>query len=1022
MNISKKCFQVGVCAVGLAMMVTLRTSAQTPTQAQTRVEAAAPIKDYSRGFQALYKLGFPDVAKAEYVNLTLYGGSMSSLWFLHEVNLAGNAWMVEETPQVKGRFVVDIAILREVYDQMALSKERSKAMEAAQKSATNKSTVVVQRFMMGDEDGRTGGTWKKADPKKDVDKLIAYLKKGDATEGSSRLRQLQYMNGYGNLFLMAAHFHRKGLTNEANEVVACLFEAAGDPRKVVSEGVTVLASARLQEASRVFHNSGDWATYSKEIDALLQVFGASWQQAPAVKRLAEKIKQRIASPEPPALAGDGLTDEDRALAAELAAYRSQPESRFSLNSSELWVIPGASSSMGWRRPGVRPDVVSRIKQRGLKSVPMLLVLAKDDYMIALDHATLGGMSRFSFSSGGGEADVDRMYESLSRPATRGEIATSLLSSLLPRKERQRRSGRTSSSDDVYEECKAWYDANKAKTPVELARFYLQEGDSSQIQSAMRHLMKSGTPEDLQTIEKTILEAENLREMSYVARQYVEERGEQAKGFVEKYEARVTAAGAGGNDELFKNERSRKQMQQEIEALKALVKTQPFQDTLADVVSGVKPLSEVSGQLYRGLGKEKPEMALTVILEAALKAKDPAVSRDLLAMIPSLRHRIMGATVELDEGMDPTAPEAEGAEETGAAGGDKAADVTKHAALWRKLLEDKRPVAEEGGSKGMTVADMAASMMDALYSGEGAMFGMQTRDGRFSMGSKVFEVYRARAEAILAGKKGADLPQFPKMEALTDEQKTALGSRLAKLSGKALEAAVAALTPSEQVVLPGLVRKNPGLNTTLAPLANRVRKTGGAASLTNELKGLESIEGKVLDRAAVERLLALTRTAAGQGKVVRCHINRQAALEGVIVTVQEILPDSRDYKEMVANEQLGRLTVPEVVGQIAAPQCLGSATWLAGKETPRAAAPATAGTAVGDDEMLAAAVQEAEAALRADAARAETDFWKSVDSFCAGKGNVCRSGMILFEGRPAVKIAPAAKPGDEVGKQAVEAKP
>jgi hypothetical protein len=1020
MKKSRQCLKWSVCAAGIVTATMLWTSAQTATQAQARAETA-PIKDYSRGFQSLYKLGFPDVAKADYVNLSLYGGSMPTLWFLHEVNLAGNAWMVEETPQVKGRFVTDLAVVREVYDQAALARERSKAMEAARKSATNK-VDGLQHFMAAEDDGRAGGAWKKVDPKKDVDKLIAYLKKDEGTDGSTRLRELQYMKGYGNLFLMAAHFHRKGLTNEANEMVACLFAAAGDPRKVVAEGVDVLASARLQEAGRVFYSSGDWQTYANEIDALLQVFGAAWPQAPAVKRLSEKVRQRLAAPKPPVLEGEGLTDDDRALAAELGAYSARPESRFNFGSDELWILPG-SASPRWRRPGSKADVLTRIKQRGMKSVPLLLALAKDDYMVVLDHSTLNGRSRFNFSSGDGEADVDRLYASLSRPATRAEVASSLLAGLLPRKDRQRHSRGEQSPDDVYEEVKGWYEANKARTPAELARFYLKEGDSSQIQSAMRLLMKTGTPEDFQMIEKTILEAENLREMTYVARQYVEERGEQAKEFVGKYEARVTAAGEGGNDELFKNERSRKQMQKEVEALKALIKTQPLQAILAEVVSGTKPLNDVSGQLYRGLGKEKPEQALSMILEAALQAKDPAISRDLLAMIPSLRRRIMGAAVELDEESDGDEPAAEGVGAAGGAGGARGLDVTVHAALWRKLLADKRPVAGEGAGKGMTVADMAASMLDALYSGDGSSPGRQARDGRFAMGTKVFKVYRARAEAILEGKKGADLPAFPKMEALTDEEKTALGSRLAKLSGKELEAAVSALTPSEQVVLPGLVRKNPALNTRLAPLANRVGKVDGSPALAGELTGLASLEGRVLDRAAVERLLAVTRTVLGQGKVVRCSINRQPALEGITVSVREILPDSREYKDMIVNGQLGRLTAAEIVGQIAAPQCLGSASWPAGKDSPRqAVAPVASGTVAGDDAILETAVQEAEAAVRADAALAEVDFWKSVDSFCAGKGNVCRSGMILFEGRPIVKTIPPANAGDETNKQGAKEKP
>jgi DNA-binding transcriptional regulator of glucitol operon len=97
------------------------------------VSVHAQVKDYSRGFQEFYKLGFPDAAKADYVNVSAYRSVPDmDMGGLYELRLQGNGWMLEETPKVKGRFIVGTCRVMEIYDQEALMKEQQKKVQACQ--------------------------------------------------------------------------------------------------------------------------------------------------------------------------------------------------------------------------------------------------------------------------------------------------------------------------------------------------------------------------------------------------------------------------------------------------------------------------------------------------------------------------------------------------------------------------------------------------------------------------------------------------------------------------------------------------------------------------------------------------------------------------------------------------------------------------------------------------------------------------------------------------------------------------
>ena len=86
---------------------------------------------------------------------------------------------------------------------------------------------------------------------------------------------------------------------------------------------------------------------------------------------------------------------------------------------------------------------------------------------------------------------------------------------------------------------AWYDANKGKSTGDLARLYLEQGNSMQKQFALQYLMYGAkTPEDFSALEAYLLAAENPEQNFHLVQLYVGVRDEKARDFVEKFIALV----------------------------------------------------------------------------------------------------------------------------------------------------------------------------------------------------------------------------------------------------------------------------------------------------------------------------------------------------------------------------------------------------------------------------------------------------------------------------------------------------
>ncbi|MBA4388763.1 MAG: hypothetical protein C0404_12330 [Verrucomicrobia bacterium] len=985
-------------------------AARTP---EKTAAGTAPLKDYARGFDQLIKLGLPDAARCEYVNLS--AGYDESLSRLYELRLAGNSWMIEETPKVKGRFIQNGKRVVEVYDSNALMKERQKRMDEVLK--TNKNATAAAVFG-DDDDDRVTGQWKKVDAKKDVDKILVFLRKTEDKGG--RHDSWSYSGVYGTVFIFAAQFYRKGYTNEANELVTLLFQRAGDPKKVISQAVDRIAESRYEEIYRAFRKDQDWQTYGKGVDSLIARFGSSWQKTPGAKRLAEEIKKRMTTDKAPEIAGEGLTAEDKALAEELAGTKAGRSRGMAYDGyygyGGIWVLHDTSAARPALPPGqmTNETVFAKIRKRGMKSVPLLLAMLKDDYLTNLDRGDIDGRS-YHYSQGyyseGRGAQTEEMakmiYQSMDRPVSRAEIAESLLNPLPLREKSEGRSRRGDSEDsqgDLAEYGRQWYDENKNKTPIELARLYIDKGDQQQQSSAQAYLQKNGMEADFELIEKKYLDSTDPNNM-YNVRQYVAQRGEKAKAFIEKLEAKFAEPAAKKDDsDLFadKGDGAGSRMKVEIEALKELISTSSLESVLEEIVSGKSTTDRRSSEIYRKIPKEKPGKALSLLLDAALKVGEASVASDLVGLTRGIRTR--PAWREPFEIVDASM------EQSGAGGvkEDEGLKVATHAEKWGKLLADTRKAGT--GMQGMnsTVGDSAATAIITLYGkrDQGRIYDYYGRSRSVYLGRRTMVQNRTYAKALLEDKPDAQPQETPAWKDITADIQKAAAAKIMNTPEPALQQTVAGLSNEELMGILKKSMKDKVLNAKLASVANRIESVEVDESLAAEMKDLAAAKGQKVSRPIVEKAFNACRKLVVADKVITCTFIRQGALDGVDMRIAEIRKDGKEYMGLVKGGTLRKSDAAEIQAAIADGGTHASALWFLGARSPAAAPDTPAGTPA---ERLA---DETAAGVEADIAKrlvGEQDaFWKAVDKFSSGEENVIRSGAISILCKPVLKELPVDK--------------
>ena len=738
------------------------------------------------------------------------------------------------------------------------------------------------------------GSWKPCDLGRDLGQASAFVaKKLEAKAADAReLRYDSFLRsdeGPGTLFLLAVLAWQHGRQQEANALAGSLFALAGDSRKVILSAMNVLADAQLAVAGADFRFTRDWHAYQAAVAALLQKFPAGWRKAGAARLLQEHLQARAAMQAPPPVTGEGLDDEDRALAAALAT---EPESASGHGyAGDFWFLV-ASNRVARRLPEPEPaDVMARIQSRGLRSVPLLLALAGDEVLCPRFRSESGMPTIHTFfendSGPSDEARTQTYYRQMDRPLTRGEIARHLLAPLCPREESERRHGDDEQTpEEVVEAARETYLALKALPPTGQADYFLKHGDQNQKQAAVRFLMENDFESHVPQIEAFLLTPPTERSYmmhggygGVLVSEYVEKRGEAAADFVERYAAMRQKidlpAGMASNEELVAQ--VRKMADREVANLRSMVRKPDLDATIAALVNAESGEDKGGMAAYQALGRLPAETAMPAMLNAAIQSTNAAVRSRLLSMMPMLRQSGM------QEGMEELMEDADTPEAMEAVmqllAARKQASIGTNGAAWRVLLADTRPAVSMGMGYGdtrkLTLADLAATAIEALYSDGSSMRSFGAGNTENLPAEVTMRVLRDRATARLAGKPEADLPRLPSADDVPEERRAALLAAVTQAVPAVLPKLLERLTPAETLYLGQAVDDHAALAKALAAPSRRISTVQVDNTLPPGVAArLKQLEGTAVTTNAIAVLHDCCRLLLTNG--MACNMNLSSA--------------------------------------------------------------------------------------------------------------------------------------------------
>ena len=850
--------------------------------------------DYAEGFNNLLKLGLPDVKDAQYINLSTaqisyYNSLFSSL------QLSGNAWLLAENKDGLSRIVSEQRIIAIMDHELYMEKFKELSEQAKVKGENSDAMRQLEDFYRKNQNY---GKWEKADLSKDIKKIIEFL---DNDEKVNDYKWELESGGDSDIFLFSAFVYQKGYTTEANQIVNKLFKKAANPQKVILKSFNKIADAQYTEAYELFRKNHDWAAYEENLNKLIKRFPQGWNKSYALQRLLPLVRERALGNAVPALEGSGLSETDQELARGLVQGKSRNFQR--LFSQGTWLFPDFGKNIGDEE--IRSSVFFRIMERGIKSVPLLIALIKDDHLTDLepDLVRYNTLTYDFYEEEDAEITEDikeRMFNSILRPVTRSDIAHTLLFQvLLPLEDPAGyyNSYSQMDKDQLIEEITAWYEGNKDKSPEELVLTYFQKGDPRQRSAALRYLLSLKEERYNSIIEDKLLGIEDFQMSFEMALEYAQALGPQAEEFVEKYikglESKISEQSqyADAEDSQY----MQVLISTSIKSLRNLVKDEPLEKILEQLSSGESSLVEISTVLMSKLEKYETDKAMELLLKAALQTEDAKKRMEFLYLIGTVPHLKQNQKYAEDGlgkpvGFDPASPDPK----------PRDYDVTQHAGLWRKLLEDDSVIPMM--PQGLTIGFFAATTIEGLSS-YGAEALLQERMMR--MGKRGYEFIYGLAEARLNGTDPKDIQAWPSPNNVKEERLTEILRHIATDPEQEMMAYLGGLTTDELLALQDVLPGRKDLYPKLLPAANRITRVHTEFKGEESIESVSGIKGNLASREIIEKVFDICRSSVKKRKNIVCTILRDPLFSGVEVGIIEVENDQNTNMifQMLPSDQI-----------------------------------------------------------------------------------------------------------------------
>lgn len=522
----------------------------------------AEKEDFSNGLEQLAKLGLPSMKGAEWVKSPIKSHeSFTKSYEFREmgVSLSGSAWKLATDPPTYIEFgsaeTLDPPEPEPTPDATSDPEEKPGFLGKMLRGYQEKNP----------EARKTPQPKAQPQPKiskaaKDAEKITAALAKSSVAEELNNNIDWGSSDLHSRLMLFAAQLHAAGDTQSANKLAAALFNTVTQDTALIDGAISYLADSTYTATAESFFETTDWDTYLAECTALLEKFPRGWANAPAVALLTSKLQNRTAPKPTPSLPGitlnpqaiqllDALLEKTEtptdinALAAaqginindyppqarkEIIAMLRQGDLSGSHQQHGIWLLPDEENPQD---PASSP--IEKLKNLRMDALIALAAITQDHTLIPSRHSS-SSSSYFSRSSSPAEQLQER-YQSLARPTTRGEIAISLLTAIIPAPEHDP----FSSSGEIdpttlTHEAIAFWKSHKDKTPVQLATLYITEGSSTQQAQATSFLTSSTDPAAHTAFEKAVLASPDPISLAENVEAYLVLRKRAAKPFATAY--------------------------------------------------------------------------------------------------------------------------------------------------------------------------------------------------------------------------------------------------------------------------------------------------------------------------------------------------------------------------------------------------------------------------------------------------------------------------------------------------------
>lgn len=636
------------------------------------------------------------------------------------------------------------------------------------------------------------------DLEKDVEALVSILQGGDPDKADelrmfSRSFSRSEDANDGNLLVFAAQLHQTGHPALANRLATALFSQTGSVESAIDSAISQMASIAYQEIVSAFFENPDFAAYHAALADLTKRFPRGWSNAPALAMMMPHLEKQAGSGPLPQPRIEGIELDPEAVAA-VSAWQ-EPESGSGSRRDArmmaqhgwmlghghympfLWLLPDGDDSESAGGPH------SAIIRHGMKSIPVLAALADDPYFTVIPNT--GGRSTFWSSRESEEQRILRAYQSMNRPATRGEIARQLLAATLPDPTGDLNQA---DADTLRHTALEFWKKHRDDDAGELTLVFLREGSEQQAVHAANRLASSTDPAAHAAFEKHVLAADNPAAFYGAVGAYLRVRRVEGAEFLESYAIRVREFAQQAADQIERSWEIRNAggLEKALRTLQGLVSPETPRTIARNIAREDPDEAETAiAALLTLIEDSDPTERIEILLDGASVTRSPLTRCHFLAAI--FRINWSGILDDTDD------PDEEEDEETAPP---PRAISGSESILWRRLLADSRPIPDEFQNR----IDLGREPTIGLLAGSAAEYSFAPYEAITLqvlapvIGKPLGEYLHERASARISGD---PIPPVPDASSVSDDRLREIVAEAAGRPAGEIRAFIDSLTVDER---------------------------------------------------------------------------------------------------------------------------------------------------------------------------------------------------------------------------------